>query len=164
MVKLNSYKPPNSSKLNLQFRSNLIWLYNLMIYICNFVATFRITWLCYGAKLIDLSIQRGGHCDRCPGWAPPPQQPCFCHHVNLLNLSSKIPIFLRFHHPPVCTADGFLMPFCPLVWPVALPRSEMKQSELASDGSFRAPYFTPAKLHVTSQAESYFSSMNTRIS
>lgn len=66
-----------------------------MIYICNFVATFRITWLCYGAKLIDLSIQRGGHCNWCPSWAPLPQQPCFCHHVNLINLSSKNTYFSK---------------------------------------------------------------------
>lgn len=66
-----------------------------MIYICNFVATFRITWLCYGAKLIDLSIQRGGHGNWCPSRAPLPQQLCFSHHVNLINLSSKNTYFSK---------------------------------------------------------------------
>lgn len=61
-----------------------------MVYICNFVATFGITWLCYGAKLIDLSVQPGRHRSR----SHCPSTPASITTLTI-NLSSKSTYFSK---------------------------------------------------------------------
>lgn len=88
---------PNSNKINSQVRLKWTWLYNLIVYICNFAAIFAITWICYGAKstyLIHREVEMSQSWRHHPHWALATCWSRVCVRVTLMKpQQQKYPFF-----------------------------------------------------------------------